>query len=137
MTLDGWAAVRIGDLVRVRRAPHHRFADRLLTDSGQLPAHPPRPGLNLDTTRCLIEGAIEAAPTITIYSERRHPDECYIGCVNTQGRHLIVLQEIDPDAQWSSSRRYRRSAITRVDIGGPYEAALLEVGGPPPSPPGR
>ena len=110
MVLDGWAAVRTGDLTSIRRAPNHLFVDQLLTGRGQLPAPPPMPGLDLHSTRRLLDTAAHTAPLVTIHTERDHPDECYIGRLTRQGRHRITLQEIDPDARWTRTRRYRRPA---------------------------
>ena len=42
------------------------------------------------------------------------------------------MLEIDPSAQWETEPTYYRlKEITRIDLPGPYENALLAVGGYP------
>jgi hypothetical protein len=42
----------------------------------------------------------------------------------------VTLQEVTPDAEWENTlTKFTCSQITRVDLGGSYEAALLLVQG--------
>ena len=49
------------------------------------------------------------------------------------GREALKLLELDPDADWAEEpSRIAIETLTRVDLGGAYEEALLLVGGAPP-----
>jgi hypothetical protein len=43
------------------------------------------------------------------------------------GSRSFQLKEIDPQARWSRSRRYKFSNLTKVEFGGGYEDALARV----------
>jgi hypothetical protein len=70
---------------------------------------------------------------VTIHRERISPDTCIIGRVTSDNNVYFEILEIDPDAKWDSEPSYYRlNQITRIDLPGPYEKALLLVGGEAP-----
>jgi hypothetical protein len=74
---------------------------------------------------------------VTIHREKVAHDTCIIGrTMNDNGTDFEFL-EIAPGAEWESKPSYfRLKQITRIDLPGPYEKALLLVGGEPTFPPG-
>ena len=69
---------------------------------------------------------------VTIYREQVNPNACHIGYVLSRSKTVVQLFEIDPDAAWETEPSYYRiNQITRIDLPGPYEQALLAVGGEP------
>src|SRR6266702_4686887 len=69
---------------------------------------------------------------VTIHREKVEPDICNIGYMLYRDKAIVELLEIDSDAQWESKPTYFRiNQITRIDLPGPYERALLSVGGEP------
>jgi len=67
-----------------------------------------------------------------IHREQVSPDTCIIGRTTSDNNVHFEFLEIDPDGKWESEPSYYRlNQITRVDLPGPYEKALLLVGGEP------
>lgn len=132
--LNGFTAVRLDDITRVRRDPSAVFARRALALHGAWPPPPPAGPLHPDSIRRLIDSAAAAYPLVTVFTEREHPHECCVGVPVRWGKGSLHLQEIDPDGDWRPTHvAYRRDAITRVDVGGRYDTVLSQVGGPPPA----
>ena len=70
---------------------------------------------------------------LTFHCENVSPDTCEIGKVMSANKSYVELLEIDPDAKWETEPSYiRLNQITRIDLPGPYEKALLLVGGEQP-----
>lgn len=71
---------------------------------------------------------------VTIHFERVAPDSCNIGVTTGISKTGFELLNIGPDAKWRTRPEYfRLNEITRIDLPGPYERALLLVAGPPPT----
>jgi hypothetical protein len=67
-----------------------------------------------------------------VHRERVTPDTCIIGKTTSDNGIDFEFLEIDPDAQWNSEPTYYRiNQVTKVDLPGPYERALMLVGGEP------
>ncbi len=65
---------------------------------------------------------------MTVHPELDDPDVCFIGKVQHLSRKMLHLREITPRATWSDSRgKFQMGRITRVDVGGNYEQALVQV----------
>jgi hypothetical protein len=136
--LEGHCALRIADVVSVRRPANRRFVRRAIELDGQWPPCAPTGTVALDTTRGLIESLARLSPLVTVHTERRHPGICYIGVPQAYPQGSVELLDITSKASWvDKPRRWRLRDITRVEIGGPYERALYEIGGPPPQRPRR
>jgi hypothetical protein len=70
---------------------------------------------------------------VTVHREMISPGTCTIGRITNDNNVNFEMLEIDPDAKWDSEPSYYRlNQITRVDLPGPYEKALLLVGGDAP-----
>jgi hypothetical protein len=86
----------------------------------------------LTSTRTVLEFAAKRSPLVTIYVERRDPNVCYIGSPVGMTTASLRLRRITPDALWEEKpKTYPFKDITRVEIGGRYETALMAVGGRP------
>jgi hypothetical protein len=65
-----------------------------------------------------------------LHTEERDAEVCQIGHIQSVSEDSFSLVEIDPDADWAEeSLTLAVSDVTRVDVGGGYEEALLLVGG--------
>ena len=74
---------------------------------------------------------------VTVHREMVSPDTCVIGRTINDNNIDFEILEIGPDAKWNSEPSYYRlNQITRVDLPGPYEKALLLVSGEPKFKPG-
>jgi hypothetical protein len=124
--LDGWSAVRVGDLAETVVSPRDEFVRSALELRGELPL-PPVPQVKLDGTRRLLHSLCEA-PLITVMTERAGPFACAIGRIVDVSQRELLLCEIDPLAEWQQTpTRVDLASITRVDHGGSYEQALALV----------
>ena len=132
IVLDGHAALRLTDLRRVRRRQSGEMAQQALTLRGQWPPTPPEPGLDLESTEGLLT-SLMTQPVLTIHPEHDNPDICFVGAPVAQDDQTLRLVEVTPRGVWNSRpTKYRVEGITRIDVGGRYEQALLSVAGPLP-----
>jgi hypothetical protein len=125
MELNGYCVVRNKDISRARILKPGAFVLRALRLKGIAPE--PKEGLSIADWPDLLRSATSLFPVITINQEIRDPEVCFIGRVVLMTDHSFSLNEIDPKARWSRSRRYLFSNLTKVDFGGGYEAALVRV----------
>ena len=135
ISLDGFTAFRVNDLARVRPdSQSDRFVKQALTQHGEWPPRPPYEEVALGRTSDLIRSSADSFPLVTLHLERIDPNVCYIGVPVGWGRRSVRLLGVSPQATWERSPdRWRFADITRVDFGGPYESALNEVAGTPPT----
>jgi hypothetical protein len=133
VSLNGHTALRRADVVAVRhKEVSADFVRRSLELHGEWPPSAPTGEVSLERTRDLVASAGRVAPLVTVHTERRDPEVCYIGIPVATSRRAVRLHEIGPDATWDHGvTAWRLKDITKVDFGGRYEAALWEVGGPP------
>jgi hypothetical protein len=88
--------------------------------------------LKLDLTNAATILKSAAPSLVTIHRETRDPNVCKIGFALSSNKTTLEMIEIDPNAQWETDPTYLRfKHITRIDLPGPYERALLSVGGYP------
>jgi hypothetical protein len=128
---DGYTAVRIKDLTGVRAAPYARFVEHALTLRSQWPPQPLANAVNLDTRRALLRSFAGGYPVVTVHPERFDPDVCFVGRVTGVGKRSVRLKHVTPAGKWEKPvTRHRLGWITKVDVGGSYEQALLMVAGP-------
>jgi hypothetical protein len=124
--LDGWSAVRVGDVAEAVVSPRDEFVRSALELRGELPLLP-APRLKLDSVRRLLQSLSEVT-LITVMTERAGPFACAIGRIVEIGQRELLLLEIDPRAEWEKTpTRIDLASITRVDHGGSYEQALALV----------
>ncbi len=131
LVLDGHVAVRLQDLSRLRTPPRQEVAQGALVLREQWPPRAPE-GVQLDDVRSVVTSL--AAPLVTVHPEHDDPDVCFVGQPRGFGRRTLWLRELTPAATWTNDvTKHRLDAITRIDVGGRYEQALLELAGPPPA----
>ncbi|QGV82291.1 hypothetical protein [Streptomyces ficellus] len=130
--IDGWAAVRTPDIVKVRRRGDDTcLTVRALRRRGQWPVRMPGRAVPLDGPAALAESAADGFGLITVHAERRRPDACWIGALTAVRRASLRVREVDPDARWQDDvTTFRFKDITRIDFGGRYESVLREFAGP-------
>ena len=84
-------------------------------------------------TQTIITGAAAVQTLVSLYTEVKWPDECYIGAPVDWEKKRVWLLELDGQARWERDMSaYRLKKITRIEFGGEYEKALLAVAGPLP-----
>lgn len=132
LRLDGWAAVRTGDVTAVRRrGDEDCLTVRALSRRGQWPVRAPEPALPLDDLPALAQAASQAFGLISVHLERHAPEACWVGEVAETRPKSLRLREIDPEARWHRKpSKFPYEHITRVDFGALYERTLLEFAAP-------
>lgn len=132
--IDGHIAMRTRHIDRVQRHPKHELATRLLSQRGQWPPSTLNPMPPLDDTGPLLQGLAAQAPILSLFVETDDPEVCFIGVPVDWTERALWLDEISTKATWDDTMsQWRYRDITRVDVGGRYEAALFEAAGQPPT----
>jgi hypothetical protein len=125
MTLNGYMAVRIKDIEKVR--PDTDFLMRALSALGESPIR--QPDIILADLPSLLQSANEKFPLLNIHLEVRRPEECYVGRIARVGKNKIHLWSISPKARWwNSTYKYSYEEITLVEFGDGYVNALWMLG---------
>ncbi len=131
--LNGFETHVIGNLRRVKPAPHAGFMEEALSRRGERLTIP---AIDLSDFASVIRSAALIFSLVTVHQQRIAPEACWIGKVSEVGPNAVFILEIDPDAVWESEpTRYRLDTLTQVDFGGAYEAALALVAEAPAPPP--
>jgi hypothetical protein len=129
---DGFQVHHMRDVREFERDPYSAVVGAALRARGE--RRPRTPRIGLASVRAVLRSAGRAFPLVTIFRERAKPDSCWVGRVLKVGEKKVSLREISPGAEWNDeSTEFPLREITRVDIGGTYEAGLLLVGGEPPA----
>jgi len=134
--LDGLSIFRLADVTDLdEEHPQAGFVASALRLRGEAPMA--LPTLDLSGWAAALHALVEREELVAIYDEADDEEDgdCRIGRLLAVDGHVAYLLEIDPDAEWSDTpTEIELATVTRVDLGGDYEAALRMVGGPPPTP---
>jgi hypothetical protein len=124
---NGFQIFRFSDVSRVESPHvHAQFVESALRLRGE--RRPRKRALDLTSIARLLKSAARHFPLVTLHREIADPDVCHIGRVISATARNVSSREITPDAEWDEElTSYPCSEITRVDLGGNYEKALLLV----------
>ncbi len=126
---DGFSIFRIDDVSQVEVPHEHEaFVEGALRLRGENVEAPPE--IDLTDTASVLRSAGRLFGVVALHTEERDAEVCQIGHIQSVSEDSFSLVEIDPDADWAEeSLTLAVSDVTRVDVGGGYEEALLLVGG--------
>lgn len=129
---DGYAAVRLADVSRVRfdRSFQRRFA----ATQPEWPVSAPsgRAVLDLDSTAAMLRTFLTADVLCAIERNKKY-DALWVGVPYEIDGRWLYLFEVRPDATWHEvPLGYRNRSITVVRLGDQYLRALSAVAGPIP-----
>ena len=128
---DGFTVLRIADVTKVREGSS--FEAQFLRHMDQWPPAGPAAPIHLSGPQPIITSAAALHTLVTLYTEQKWPDECYIGAPVDWEKNRVWLLEVDGQARWEPNMSpYRLKEITRIEFGGDYEKALTAVAGPLP-----
>lgn len=129
---NGHALVRVSDVRRIQQYPSSSFVERALDREGHWPL-PQLQGVDLSSTRTLLESLAASEMLLAIHYEQEHPDECLIGVPRSFGHKKFRLQNVGTDAQWDAEDSvHRYEWVSRIDVGNAYERRLAAIAGRPP-----
>jgi len=126
---ENYSCLRVKDVRRLqcpaKYADFYSTARKLRGDK-----MPRKIALDLSSIGSILASAVPSL--LTIHHEKRAPDTCSIGYAISSDEKTLEMIEIAPGAKWESKPSYfRLKDITRIDLPGPYERALISVGGYP------
>jgi hypothetical protein len=125
MELNGYSVIRNADVRKWRPRGPKTFPQRAAKLKGIEPVFPA--GVSLASWREVLETAGALFPLLALHREKINSRTCHIGRVRSLTEKVVSLKEIDADALWRETRRYRFRDLTKVDFGGGYEEALTIV----------
>ena len=118
---------RLSDITQLESpAPHADFKAKVLRLRKERLSIAPK--LDLSSWRTVVTSASRRFPLITLHTERRDADVCYIGRPTTLTARSGTFLSINPDGEWDDELAVAWADVTRVDFGGAYEEALALVG---------
>ncbi len=133
MRFNGFGCYRLADIRNLRPAAYSEFMEAALQKLGEV--QPETPAVALNSVSDILATAGVLFPTVTLHAEAEKPRVCYIGAIVSLEGGIVWMRDIGPDAVWETELTARSlDAVTRIDFGGAYEAALALVGGPAPEP---
>ena len=131
---DGFSIFRVADVNQVEVPHEHEaFVEGALHLRGENIDSPPE--VDLTDTTSILRTVGRLFDVVALHTEERDAGVCQIGHIQSVSDDSIQLIEIDPDADWAEEpATLAISDVTRIDVGGGYEEALLLVGGACPVP---
>ncbi|MBA2335211.1 MAG: hypothetical protein M3449_01500 [Acidobacteriota bacterium] len=85
------------------------------------------PKISISSWIDLVRSIAESFPFLVVFTENLHKNECYIGKVTEIKAKSLLMLEIDPDACWENTTKYKFADVTMVKFGGHYENTLALV----------
>ena len=131
---DGASVLRIADVSDVDVPhEHEEFVESALRMRGEAVDEPPE--IDLTNWSTAVRSAGRLHEVVTLHAEEEDAGICQIGHIRSVSEDEIALVEIDPDADWyEEPSTIQIQDLTRIDVGGSYEEALVLVGGSCPIP---
>lgn len=133
--LDGFAAVRLKHIAKVKVAKRGRDLERRILEArGQWPLE--IPDVRLDRTAQMLVDLADLAPerVVAVHQERLSPGRFFLGRFVGIDAGEVELHDLGPDATWADDEheRYALRDLTGVHVGDAYTAGLLLVADPSP-----
>ena len=134
MRFDGFLAIAIGDVSAVEQDPGREFVHKALQLNGE--TVPELSGFRLDTWQAIAESAALQTPLISLNMlDEGEGEVSYIGRLAGAEHDALVLQEVDPNANWyPDTGAYEFNGIGSIGFGTHYMLLLARVAGIPPVP---
>jgi len=134
MRFDGFVALAIGDISAVEHDPGRAFVERALALNEQ---HIPRlVDFHLENWQIIAESAARVTPLISLNMlDDELGEVSYVGRLTGAEPDALILQEVDPNAQWyPDTGAYDFPDIGSIGFGTEYMLMLARIAGVPPVP---
>ena len=134
MRFDGFVALAIGDISVVEQDPGRKFVERALELNEQ--RLPQLPDFKLDNWETIAESAARETPLISLNMlDDELGEVSYVGRLTGSESVALVLQEVDPNANWyPDTGAYDYPDIGSIGFGTEYMLMLARIAGVPPVP---
>jgi len=134
MRFDGFLAIAVGDVSAVEQDPGREFVHKALELNGEVV--PELNGFRLDTWQAIAESAALQTPLVSLNMlDEGEGEVSYIGRLAGAEHDALVLQEVDPNANWyPDTGAYEFNGIGSIGFGTHYMLLLARVAGIPPVP---
>ena len=134
MRFDGFVALAIGDISAVEQDPGRTFVERALELNGQ--KLPQLADFKLDNWQTIAESAARETPLISLNMlDDELGEVSYVGRLTGNEPGALVLQEVDPNANWyPDTGAYDYPDIGSIGFGTEYMLMLARIAGVPPVP---
>ncbi|HEX6833984.1 MAG TPA: hypothetical protein VF132_10670 [Rudaea sp.] len=134
MRFDGFLAFAVGDVSAVEEDPGRAFVEQALKINEE--EIPQLPGFDLTDWQTIAESAARVTPLISLNMLDDDSGEVsYIGRLTGAEHDALILQEVDPNAQWyPDTGAYEFPAIGSISFGTAYMLMLARIAGVPPIP---
>ncbi len=134
MRFDGFLAVAIGDISAVEEDPGREFVERALALNEE--SIPSLPAIKLDDWQTIAQSATAETPLISLNMlDDESGEVSYVGRLTGSEHDALLLQEIDPNANWyPDTGAYEFPAIGSIAFGTAYMLLLARIAGTPPIP---
>jgi hypothetical protein len=121
--LNGYAAVRVRDVSEFRVFDSDEHWQRHATKLKKLKPHVPDK-VSVPDWSHLFETVSAGFPLVVISMEKKEPDVCYVGEVQSVSNTAVTTHDLDANCEWQKPKRFRFSDITMVEFGDGYSLAL-------------
>ncbi|MBS0516515.1 MAG: hypothetical protein JSS16_13695 [Proteobacteria bacterium] len=135
MRFDGFLAIALSDVSHVEEDPGREFVERALNLNEE--ALPALPEIDLADWQTIAQSAASVTPLISLnmLDDADAGEISYVGRLTGAEPDALVLQEVDPNANWyPDTGAYEFPAIGSIAFGTAYMLLLARIAGVPPVP---
>ncbi|HEX7915615.1 hypothetical protein [Rudaea sp.] len=135
MRFDGFLAIALSDVSHVEEDPGREFVERALKLNEE--ALPTLSEIDLADWQTIAQSASSVTPLISLnmLDDADAGEISYVGRLTGAEPDALVLQEVDPNANWyPDTGAYEFPAIGSIAFGTAYMLLLARIAGVPPIP---
>jgi hypothetical protein len=130
---EGWTVIRRADIEKVRPVKLPDLTQRLLEARGFWPPSSLPASIDLTSAQTIAKTGSDEFGLVMLEREIKLPGTGRVGRVLDISGRKIIMQEVDPAAEWDEyPTAFDSRDVTSIDIADGYLLALALVAGPPP-----
>ena len=84
----------------------------------------PLPEISMTSWPEIVQSVAKEFPVFVVETERLHKGECYLGRLKKMRKTGFETEDLDTEAYWDGTSRYKFRDLTVIGFGGYYETAL-------------
>jgi hypothetical protein len=121
--LNGYSAICTDDVREYRAFDRDDYWQRRAVRLHKLKPIIPD-GVSVTDWRGLFESVASRFPLVTLHTERRRPDVCYVGQVLKVSDSMLAIHDLDCNCEWRKPRRFKLTDLTQAEFGDGYSSSL-------------